>query len=283
MKNLFKWLVRVIGVLMLAVVGAVAYIFVVSERAREQAYNVPVTSFTAARDPAAVENGRRQAIIHGCTSCHGPQLSGLTMLDDPKVARIRSPNITVIVRQYSDAELARLLRKGVKRNGRGLWVMPASPHLSDEDLGAIIAYLRTVPQQPGDAGEVTMGPLARLGVATGKMGDSVKLEPTPSTALDRTDPISLGRYLVKSACTECHGSRLEGSEFVKSPNLLVSAGYQDEDFIRLMRTGIGMGNRDLGKMTAMGRDRFSSLTDEEVRAIRAYLQEFVRLGGQSMP
>ena len=57
----------------------------------------------------------------------------------------------------------------------------------------------------------------------------------------------------------------------------------DEDFTRLMRTGIGIGNRDLGKMTAMGRDRFSSLTDEEVRAIRAYLQEFVRLGGQSMP
>lgn len=283
MKNLLKWLVRVIGVLMLAVVGGVAYIFIVSERARERAYDLPLTSFTAPRDAAAVENGRRQAIIHGCTSCHGEKLSGILMFDDPKIARIRSPNITTIVWRYSDAELARLLRKGVKRNGQGLWVMPASPHLPDDDLGAIIAYLRTVPQQPGDAGEIAMGPLARFGIATGQMGASVKLEPTEPPVLDRTDPISLGRYLVKSACTECHGSKLEGSEFVESPNLLVSAGYQDEDFTRLMRTGIGIGNRDLGKMTAMGRDRFSSFTDEEIRAIRAYLQEFVRLGGTSMP
>ena len=283
MKNLFKWLVRVIGVLTLAVVGAAAYIFVVSERAREQAYDVPVTSFTAPRDPAAVENGRRQAIIHGCTSCHGPQLSGLTMLDDPKLARIRSPNITMIVPQYSDAELARLLRQGVKRDGHGLWVMPASPHLSDEDLGAIIVYLRTVPQQPGDAGEVTMGPLARLGVATGKMGSSVNLESIRPTVVDRSNPIAFGRYLVKSACTDCHGSKLEGSEFVKSPSLMVVAGYEEADFTRLMRTGIGVGDRELGKMTVMGRVRFSSLTDEEIGAIRAYLQEFVRLGGTSMP
>ena len=284
MKTIIKWLGRLVEAVVVVLVCIAAYIFIASERALERRYDVPLKAFTAPSDAASIQEGRRQAILHGCTSCHGSQLDGLVILDEPRIARIRTPNLTPIVPLYTDAELERLVRRGVKRDGVGLWVMPVSGHMTDGDLEALIAYLRTVPQRPGEPGKIEARSLARLGIVMGQMKSSARLDAEiESPQLDRNDPISFGRYLVKSACTECHGSNLEGSEFIHAPSLMVTAAYQQEDFVRLMRTGIGLGNRELGKMTEMGRFRFSAFTDAEIESLRLYLQEFVRRGGAALP
>jgi acetylornithine deacetylase/succinyl-diaminopimelate desuccinylase-like protein len=57
--------------------------------------------------------------------------------DQPMLARLVAPNVVRAIKGYSDAELARLLRHGVRPDGRGVAVMPSSTfyHLDDADLG----------------------------------------------------------------------------------------------------------------------------------------------------
>jgi mono/diheme cytochrome c family protein len=149
--------------------------------------------------------------------------------------------------------------------------------MTDEDLAAIIAYVRSVPLKEGGADRgIAFGPVGRIGLVTGKFKPLVAqidphLKPAPTT--DRSDPLAFGEYLVKTSCTECHGGDLQGTEFLKAPSLAVLQGYDDASFTKLMRTGIGIGNRKLGLMTEVGETRFPRMTDDEVDAIRQYLRQ----------
>lgn len=80
---------------------------------------------------------------------------------------------------------------------------------------------------------------------------------------------SEGAYLARTACTECHGAKLEGGG--GSPDLRIAAGYNLDDFKRLMRTGKALGNRELKLMSSVARDRFTHFTDDEIRALHSYL------------
>ncbi|WP_146907052.1 c-type cytochrome [Arenimonas daejeonensis] len=79
--------------------------------------------------------------------------------------------------------------------------------------------------------------------------------------------------LVTVACTECHGMDLAGYPEEGTPGLAVAKAYTPEEFDRLMRTGITKAGTEStsGLMTEMGRKRFPAFTDEEVAAIKAYL------------
>src|SRR5690606_27785838 len=107
-------------------------------------------------------------------NCHSAELEGSVMHDEPNVVRIAAPNITTIAKQYSDAELERLIRRGVKRNGRSLWIMPSGMYsrMSDEDLGAVIAYVRSVPERSGVSGGITLRTMGRIGVVAGMVKPS---------------------------------------------------------------------------------------------------------------
>ena len=56
-----------------------------------------------------------------------------------------------------------------------------------------------------------------------------------------------------------------------SPDLRVVAAYSAEDFARLLRTGIAMGDRKLGVMREEAQDNLSHLTDAEIAALYEYL------------
>jgi mono/diheme cytochrome c family protein len=268
--------------------GATAYLFIASQRVMARTYDVPVSSFDAPSDSASVRRGKRLATIYGCNNCHGPTMQGTVLYDEPGIARISAPNLTSVVKEYTDGELERVIRHGVKRDGRTTWIMPSPMfnYLTDDDLGAIIAYVRSVPEARGGVGrETTIKTLGRIGIVTGQFrphAADIDQQARP-VAPDTSDPLSHGRYLVMTACTECHGVNLRGTDIVKAPNLLVSAAYSDEAFAKLMRTGVGLTDRDLGLMREVGQVRFSQFTDTEVRAIRTYLAEFVRQGGERLP
>lgn len=274
--------------LTLSVVGlcAASYVYIASERALVRTYDVPLKSFQAPRDATAVAAGKRLATIYGCNNCHAARLEGTMLYDEPGIARISAPNVSRIAHEYTDAELERLIRRGVKLDGTSTWIMPAPmfSHLTDEDLGNIIAWVRSMPAVDGVAREMTLRPLGRIGVVIDKfMPQALQVVAGEPGAVDRADPLSHGKYLVMTACTECHGARLEGSDIVKAPGLMVAAGYSKEDFARLMRTGIGRGERTLGLMSEVGQVRFSSFTDAEIDAVRTYLEAFVARGGMTLP
>lgn len=278
MKPVLKCLGTALVALLLLALLAAAGIYVLSERAIHRRYTgVPLSGIAVPQDAAAIERGKRLATIYGCfNSCHGKQMEGFVLFDEPGIARINAPNLTRVVHEYTDAELERLIRHGVKRDGTTTWAMPSAmfAHLSDEDLGDVIAFVRAAPLLDGPMRDVTLRALGRLGIVLGKFkphAGVIAHDVPHAKTTDRSDRMAFGKYLVMTTCTECHGQDLQGDDYLRAPGLTVMAGYSDAAFRRLMKTGIALGGRKLGLMTEMGETRFPSLTEEELDAMSAYL------------
>jgi mono/diheme cytochrome c family protein len=260
----------------LSIIGY-ALVYGLSERILRRTYEVPTVALTIPTDPASIREGRRLATIRGCVfDCHGKEAEGHVMFDDPMIARIVAPNLTAAVRQYSDAQVAMIVRNGVRPDGRSLIIMPAEAfnRMTDADLGRIIAFLKSLPPVPGPGPHVSVGPLGRIGLVAGKFKTVPQLiadtVPPPGATNQETER---GRYLARTICAECHGTSLRGAanpDFT-SPDLRVVASYSSEAFARLLRTGVALGERNVGVMSRQARDNLSHLTDSEIAALYSYL------------
>lgn len=277
MRRVLKWL----GILVAVVAGlacvALAYVYVSSERILDRTYTVPSTSIVVSADSQSITVGRRLAQIRGCYGgCHGAQAEGRVFIDEPLLARLVAPNLPQVVRERSDEELERIIRHGIFPDGRSTLGMPSSMFhlLSDEDLGAILAFLRSLPASEGPQTEVSVGPLGRLGLALGQYTPQAALidHEAPRPAVEASDSLAYGRYLALTVCTECHGLDLGGEPDGGTPDLAIAAAYSDTAFVRLMRTGKALGDRELELMSEVARRRFSYFTDAEIRALHSFLQ-----------
>ncbi|MGA9852602.1 MAG: c-type cytochrome [Gammaproteobacteria bacterium] len=277
MRTILKWLGIVFGSLVLLCVLAIGALYAASEYQFHRTYSAPQVALTIPHDPVSIAAGKFIATTRGCSDCHNGQLQGQVLDDDPWIGRIVTPNITQVIQHYSDAQLARLLRYGVRPDGTSVVIMPSSMlyYLSDEDLADLIAYLRTVPVVNNTLPAIRFRILGRWLFLTGginfeaavinKLGSRMTaVKPAPTTVY--------GDYLVHSSCTECHGSDLRGNKQFGIPNLIIAKSYTSENFARLMSTGIGNGNRDLGLMSDVAKQRFSHFDTTQVAAIYAYLQ-----------
>jgi mono/diheme cytochrome c family protein len=229
------------------------------------------------QDSASLREGRRLVQVYGCgPGCHGDRSQGALFFDEPKVARLVAPNLTRAVRQYSDAELERIIRHGVRPSQRSLLGMPsqALAGVSDSTLGRILAYLRSLPPADGPGPSLTLGPLGRLGLVTGQFKTAMALMPPdapPPPAAPPGDTLALGNYLAHTLCAECHGLDLRGDPIVASVNLAVVSSYSEAEFARLLATGVPRGGRKLGLMGEVARARLVALAPPEVAALYAYL------------
>jgi len=277
MTRALRWTGIAVGSLLGVAVLGYAIVYALSERVLRHTYPTPVIALEVPTDPQSIQEGRRLATIHGCVhDCHGKEVEGRVMFDDPKIAQIVAPNLTAAVHRYSDAQLALMIRNGIRPDGRSLIVMPAEAFtaLTDSDLGLIIAFLKSLSPLPGPGPNIAMRPLGRLGVALGKFkpaAELISLTVPPPAAMNQE--AELGRYLARTVCAECHGTSLQGDvnpEFT-SPDLRVVSAYTPEAFARLMRTGVALGGRQLGMMSEQARNNLSQLTDSEISALYSYL------------
>lgn len=101
---------------------------------------------------SAVHRGERLVDTHGCTGCHGDSSSspGLLAGRDGGAARASGPNLTpdreTGLGGWSDEQIAEAIRGGVDDEGEPLCSsMPRFDDLSDQDLSAIVAYLKSLP------------------------------------------------------------------------------------------------------------------------------------------
>jgi mono/diheme cytochrome c family protein len=150
--------------------------------------------------------------IMGCGNCHTPmgpegfvmeqELAGRLVEDTPEVFTAWAPNITPAGRiaEWSDAELARAIREGIRPDGSLIGPpMPFSMYrgLGDEDLAAVVAFLRTLPavenEVPASEYHIPLPP------AYGPPVESV-------TAPERGVTVEYGAYLAGPVmhCMECH-------------------------------------------------------------------------------
>jgi cytochrome c553 len=278
-KKFLKWTGFVVAALGVVVFIGIGYVYFASERELARHHEVAaLPALTVPTDAASIAEGRHIATLAGCMHCHGENLTGTVVDDIPHLLRLVAPNISTKVPDYTDAQIATVLRQGVKPDGTSVVFMPSEMfrHLSDQDLARVIAWMRSVPANPVGIEEKTeVRMLGRLIIAKGDdklAATNIPSLPPAIRAFEAGDTASQGQYLVMNYCSECHGQDLGGFAPINAPALVVAKGYSEEQFSRLMHEGVALGDRHLGIMKSASKARFSQLRDDELQAVYAFLQ-----------
>jgi mono/diheme cytochrome c family protein len=241
-------------------------------------------AMTLHNDEASLARGEH-LVKAACASCHADDLSGTPFIADPAIGMIYAANITGLGERRTDEELVLAIRHGIGSGGRQLVVMPADSfiHFSEDDLNAVIAYLKTVPRTGEDTPEPKLAPLGQIMLAAGMFGQIF-----PAEYINHEQPfhempevsanLEYGEYLSRF-CTSCHGEDLSGKANADpngpiAPNLTPGGGlanWTEADFIQTMRTGVNPYNYHLDP-EYMPWKSFGKFEDEELQAIWMYLQ-----------
>lgn len=232
--------------------------------------------------PTAAElaDGPRQLRILGCIACHGEGLRGKLFFDEPKVAEVWAPNLTMIAAEATDQQLAQSIRQGISHDGRSLFIMPSAQYsrLGDGEVAALVSAIRVQTRGGARTPPIKVGPLGRIGLATGKFKTQPErvAEYADNMPADLGPQFAMGRHIALTACSECHGSSLSGGEpqpGLKAPDLTMAGAYDLPSFVKLMRTGKPVNGRKLKLMDEIARNDLGHMTDAEIGALHAYLVE----------
>lgn len=229
-------------------------------------------------EAAKLAHGERLSHVLGCRGCHTGDLTGQPFPPEEEgfpASGIYASNLTQVLPTMDDAALRKLLVEGVHPTREKMWMMPSSifQHLSDADLDALIAHLRTVEPkgEPTPLPEPSAAFLAEVKAGRQKPIAEEVVDFRNNTPADLGEPFALGRHIAMSTCAECHGSKLEGlPDF--TPSLIdVAPMYDDAAFTALLTEGKGLEGRTLGLMALVGKGHFSYLTDRERKAVIEYV------------
>ncbi len=222
MKWLFKWTFRLVMLVVLGIAALVGYVYYASGREMSKTYAVTVPPLTIPSDAASLTRGKYLAEhVSMCSECHDKDLGGKVVQENFAFGRLVSANLTRgrggIAANYADQDFVRALMHGVRPDGRSVTFMPSADyHFTQADLGAIIAYVKSVPPVDRELPEMSVGPMARtLGLLTDfPLAAASKIDHArvAFARLDNpADPVAAGDYLVSTGgCRGCHGPELVG-------------------------------------------------------------------------
>lgn len=288
MQQTLRWTGRILAALLLFVALAAVALYAASSYRLNQTYDVAVEDVPIPSDSAAVARGRHIATTRGCGDCHGSALAGSTAIDDPLIGTLHAPNLTPsgVGGTYTDTDWIRALRHGIAPDGTPLVFMPSFEYyyLSDEDLGALIAYLKQLPPAGDQVNEPALGPMGRAMMVAGQGNfqlSAARIDhdaPRPE-APEPGPTVAYGEYLAHS-CGGCHGPDLSGGPISGAPPDWPPAAnitphndgigtWSKADFIRAMRQQERPDGSSIDPVmpAVMGK-----MTDEELTALWTYLQ-----------
>lgn len=296
MKKVLKWIGIVVGSLvgLLLITGAAMYF--AGESRFNKTYEFEPSNLTIPTDAESVEIGRHRAETL-CQGCHGEDMGGIVnFFDGGPLGTLDSANVTAgeggVGQTYtSDEDYVRAIRHGIDPQGQPIF-MPAvvsTANLSDEDLAAIIAYIKTLPPVDRKLSGENFSPLAKILLTAGVLGqlpvESVSHE-IHVTAPESAVTPEYGKYLVDTHdCRICHGDELNGGKHadptisVISPNLTPGGEvgfWTEEQFVNTIKNGVTPGGHQLDSALMPWKD-YANMTDEELKAIFAYLQSLPKL------
>lgn len=193
-----------------------------ADRKRLRTIDVAVQAVPLPTTPAALDRGRYLYASRGCADCHGRDGAGRVFATGQGL-RLAGPDITPAgaVARYGPEDWVRTLRHGVKPDRHPVRVMPTEDYarLTDADLGALVAYVRTLAPARGDAAVIELPLPARLAYAFGALKDGPeKVDHTlpPEAPVPEGVTVEHGRY-VAQMCKGCHGPALTGGRIPGAP------------------------------------------------------------------
>lgn len=289
MRKALKWTGIVLGGLLVLALVVAGGLIVAGGAQLNKRYDVPTETVSIPTDADTLQRGAHVATaVSLCSDCHAANLGGQLYFEVPGMLSIPTPNLTSgaggIGSFYTDEDWVRAIRHGVGHDGRALFIMPSQTfqYLSDEDLGAVIAYVKSMPPVDNVLPERRVEPMGRAMMALGmfppKAVDLIDHTSPPPAAPEQGVTVAHGAYLA-ATCKECHGAELNGKPFgppgqeVPSPNLTPGgelASWSEEEFLATLRTGVTPGGRQLSD--DMPWKYFGQLSDEELKAVWLYLQ-----------
>lgn len=275
--------------LVVVVLVAVGAIFGLSSSKLGQRLAITPEPLPIPTDSATLERGKHFAgPIGKCTDCHGDDLRGQIM-DMGPLGRLTAGNLTTGkggLSGWTEADFIRAIRHGVRPDSSLLVFMPSGVYhdLTDTDLAAIVAYVRSVPPVDNELPKSTVGPIGRMLTVTqtAKMVPALGIDhaaPFP-TAVPAGPTPEYGRYLATvGGCTYCHRADLSGGLVEGPPGSPPSADlrasgptarWTEADFATALRTG----KRPDGSVLnpAMPWRLAGQMTDEEISAVWAYMR-----------
>lgn len=296
MKKVLKWAGLVLLGLVVLALASAFYLSSSFAGRLDKAYDVQPAPVPIPTDSASIAYGKHLADVH-CKGCHGADLGGTAFFADSSLGSIPAPNLTAGQggkgSRYTDVDFVRAIRHGVKHDAKPAFIMPSGDfrNMSDEDLGALVAYLKTVPpvDKPWPAPHLTF--LARTLAGAGAFGDVLNAETIDHAALQHvTAPtkgptVDYGRYLVSmSGCRSCHGPQLNGKQPGEpgapfAPNITPGGAFgswSEQQFVQTIRTGTTPDKRKINPQF-MPWKAFGNMTDEELTAVYRLLQSQPKL------
>lgn len=298
-----RWIVGAAGVLLLAVIGVAAWLFVPARAPQVSAAQVQAEAVKL-RDPALIAHGEYLAKLGDCAACHttrgGAPYAGGRPLTTP-FGEVSAPNITpdaeTGIGNWHFADFWRALHEGIGRHGQPLYPVfsyTSFTKVNRDDALAIFAYLKSLPavHQPARAPELQFPYSVRQGLVAWRAlyftPGEYRPDPKQSPEWNR------GAYLVEGLghCNECHTTRnalgamdeerrLAGGQIPAqswyAPDLSTQpggglAGWSQRDIVDLLKTGISAKGSAFGPMADVVRLSTQHMNDADLAAVATYLQ-----------
>jgi mono/diheme cytochrome c family protein len=223
-----RWSIRIAATLLVLVLLLAVALFIAANRGESKMQRrivLDVRPVAFRTDAASVERGRYLFMSRGCTECHGTNGAGRDFANDGKGLRLHAPNITPgkggVVKGYTELDWVRVIRHGVKPDGRPAIVMPSEDYarFTDDDLAALVAWLRAMPPAEGMAAVIELPLPVKALYAVGVITDAAeKIDHAlpPSLPVPEAVSVQHGAY-VANTCIGCHGPGLSGGKVPGAP------------------------------------------------------------------
>ena len=276
-----------------ALIGAVvvATALILATHKFHRVIHLDVAAVPYAGGDEVIRRGQYLFQSRGCAECHGADGNGRLLADGRHGMYIKTPNLTRgaggVASRYREVDWVRTIRHGVKPDGHPLRVMPAETfnRLTDADLAAIVAYVRSLPPGDGSGAEIHFPLMYRVLYGLGVIKDAAQRidhSLPPSTPVPIGPTAAYGKY-VANMCIGCHGPGLSGGRVPDGPpdwppaaNLTPGAGsvlprYSSlAKFKAMLRTGRRPDGSKVSKV--MPFDSLAALSDNDIEALYRFLK-----------
>lgn len=273
------------GLLGLLFLAVTALALVGFYRLNRAPYTYQLSNRSVAVTPEKIARGEKLA--HTCADCHSSTgslpLDGSKddfMAGGPPAGVLYAPNLTPggPLKDWSDGEIMRAIREGVDKDGHPLMIMPsqAFQYMSDADVEALVAYIRSQPAVQRDLPSRNLNVVAALFVGTGMFPSSAQAPITAPIVAPSVGTPEYGKYIAFSGgCRDCHGPEftgLSGGGGPSGPNLTaIVPNWTEEQFIALFREGLDPSGRKISQDAMPWKSYSLSLSDAELKDLFSFL------------